>query len=100
MVRGGAECKLVEVAGNVQQSCAFTTVPLTAFGWHTTHVDSHSFINAAGATFPTDAVLARMRLDKKNAGGKLRFILPTRLGEVRLFDDVPEEGVAAVLNGE
>lgn len=51
----------------------------------------------AGTSFPPDAVIARMRLDKKNAGGKLRFILPTRLGEVRLFDDVPEEDVAAVL---
>ena len=27
----------------------------------------------------------------------MRFILPTRLGEVALFDDVPENDVRAVL---
>ncbi|HJZ56850.1 MAG TPA: 3-dehydroquinate synthase [Gemmataceae bacterium] len=47
----------------------------------------------------TDDQLAVMRRDKKAAGGRLRFILPTRLGEVRLFDDVPEEQVRAVLEG-
>ena len=52
------------------------------------------------AVFPPDQVLARMRLDKKNAAGKLRFILPVRLGEVRLFDDVPEQDVTGVLQAE
>ena len=32
-----------------------------------------------------------MRSDKKAAGGQMRFVLPKRLGEVALFDDVPEE---------
>lgn len=40
--------------------------------------------------WPTDELLAIMRRDKKNHGGKLRFVLPTRLGEVKLFDDVPD----------
>ena len=31
-----------------------------------------------------DAILAAMRLDKKNASGKLRFVLPTRIGQVEL----------------
>lgn len=47
--------------------------------------------------FSPEEVLSRMRLDKKNVGGKLRFILPTRLGEVKLFDDVSEQDVAAAL---
>jgi 3-dehydroquinate synthase len=47
--------------------------------------------------FPTEDVIGRMRLDKKNAGGQLRFVLPVQLGEVRLFDDVLEEDVEAVL---
>lgn len=47
--------------------------------------------------FSVDDILSRMRLDKKNVGGKLRFILPTRLGEVKLFDDVPEQDVASAL---
>ena len=42
-----------------------------------------------GMSFPPADILSRMRLDKKNTAGRLRFILPTRLGEVKLFDDVP-----------
>ncbi|MBY0524911.1 MAG: 3-dehydroquinate synthase [Gemmataceae bacterium] len=38
-----------------------------------------------------------MRSDKKSVAGQLRFILPRRLGEVALFDDVPEHDVIAVL---
>jgi 3-dehydroquinate synthase len=47
----------------------------------------------------TDELLAVMRRDKKAAAGKLRFILPTRLGEVKLVDDVPEVLVRDVLEG-
>jgi 3-dehydroquinate synthase len=47
--------------------------------------------------WPVDELLAVMRLDKKAVAGRLRFVLPTRLGEVALFDDVPEEDVRAVL---
>ena len=35
--------------------------------------------------------------DKKTVAGRLRFVLPRRLGEVALFDDVPEEDVRQVL---
>jgi 3-dehydroquinate synthetase len=38
-----------------------------------------------------------MRTDKKAAAGRLRFVLPRRLGEVALFDDVPEDDVRRVL---
>jgi len=44
-----------------------------------------------------DGLLSTMRSDKKAMGGKMRFILPRRLGEVALFDDVPEEDVRASL---
>jgi 3-dehydroquinate synthase len=44
-----------------------------------------------------DALLSVMRRDKKNVGGRLRFILPTRLGHVAPFDDVPEAQVREVL---
>lgn len=47
--------------------------------------------------WPVDDLLATMRKDKKAVGGRMRFILPTRLGEVRLFDDVPEAEVRAIL---
>ena len=42
-------------------------------------------------------LVATMRKDKKAVGGRMRFILPTRLGEVALFDDVPEPDVRTVL---
>jgi 3-dehydroquinate synthase len=44
-----------------------------------------------------EALIAVMRRDKKNIGGRLRFVLPTRIGEVRVFDDVPETQVRDVL---
>lgn len=40
-----------------------------------------------------DDLLAAMRHDKKVAHGRLRFVLPTRLGHVELVDDVPEREV-------
>ena len=38
-----------------------------------------------------------MKLDKKSVGGRLRFILPNRIGEVAIRDDVPDEYVRSVL---
>jgi 3-dehydroquinate synthase len=46
---------------------------------------------------PVEELLAVMRVDKKAVAGRLRFVLPRRLGEVALFDDVPEKDVRAVL---
>lgn len=45
-----------------------------------------------------DSLLARMQLDKKTVGGKLRFVLPSRLGHVELVDGVPSAEVTAVLS--
>ena len=45
-------------------------------------------------------LLAAMRLDKKVAHGRLRFVLPTRMGHVELVGDVPEAEVVAVLRRE
>jgi 3-dehydroquinate synthase len=47
--------------------------------------------------WPADELLAVMRSDKKAEAGRLRFVLPVRLGEVALFDDVSEDDVRAVL---
>jgi 3-dehydroquinate synthase len=44
-----------------------------------------------------DALLATMRADKKALAGKMRFILPRRIGQVALFDDVPENQVRQML---
>ena len=48
-------------------------------------------------TFPSDlspeALCDAMYLDKKTLGGKLRLILPTRIGEVVIRDDVDDQHV-------
>ena len=44
-----------------------------------------------------EAVLDRMQLDKKSVGGTIRFVLPSRIGDVELVDTVPVEEVRAVL---
>jgi 3-dehydroquinate synthase len=50
-----------------------------------------------GVDVPTSTLIDRMRLDKKSVGGKLRFILPTRMGHVETVRDVPEAAVDKVL---
>jgi 3-dehydroquinate synthase len=49
--------------------------------------------------WPADELLAAMRSDKKAEAGKLRFVLPVRLGEVRLFDGVSDAEARAALGG-
>jgi 3-dehydroquinate synthase len=50
--------------------------------------------------WPVEDLLRAMRADKKALAGRLRFILPLRLGEVALFDDVPEDEVADILEDD
>jgi 3-dehydroquinate synthase len=50
-----------------------------------------------GLSFSADEMLGRMRLDKKSVGGNLRFVLPTQIGEVKVFADINEDDVRAVL---
>jgi len=45
-----------------------------------------------------DRILQTMMHDKKVEHGRLRFVLPSRLGHVELVGDVPEEHVRAVLS--
>ena len=49
------------------------------------------------AELSADAILESMRLDKKTEGGKLRFVLPSKLGRVEVVKDVPEEIVREVI---
>ena len=46
-----------------------------------------------GLTLGTDTVVNAMFFDKKVAGGKLRLILPERIGAVTIRNDVPLEAV-------
>jgi 3-dehydroquinate synthase len=47
--------------------------------------------------WPVADLLATMRSDKKALAGRLRFILPERLGQVALCRDVAETEVREVL---
>ncbi len=51
----------------------------------------------APRVWPVDELIAVMRNDKKASAGRLRFVLPRRIGEAALFDDVPEADVRRVL---
>ena len=48
----------------------------------------------------TDALLETMLHDKKTVGGRLRFILPTRIGSVDIRGDVQTEDIRRVLAEE
>lgn len=50
------------------------------------------------AAWSADALLEAMRRDKKNVAGRIRLILPTRLGHVAPFEDVTESQVREVLS--
>ncbi len=52
----------------------------------------------SGSRWSNDDVISRMRLDKKSEAGKLRFVLPTRMGHVELVDGVDETLVRACLD--
>jgi 3-dehydroquinate synthase len=41
--------------------------------------------------------IGHMRKDKKNQQGKIRFIVPTQLGQCALVDDVSDEAVSQLI---
>lgn len=43
------------------------------------------------------SLIGRTRVDKKAAGGRVRYILPTRLGDVTMVNDVSDDTVREVL---
>ena len=54
-------------------------------------------VSLPAGTWPPEELIARMRLDKKSESGRLRFVLPTRIGHVELVDGVEEPLVQEVL---
>lgn len=89
-VAAGMVCasRLAERLGRVDAELTRRQVALLeAFGLPT----------AAKPEWPADDLLAVMRRDKKARAGRLRFVLPSRLGHVELVDDVPEALVREVL---
>jgi len=53
----------------------------------------------SGVEVAAEDLVALMARDKKALDGRLRFVLPTRLGQVELVDDVPTPLVREVLAG-
>lgn len=51
----------------------------------------------APAAWNANTLIDTMRSDKKSLDGRLRFILPRRLGEVALFDNIAADDVRKVL---
>lgn len=49
-------------------------------------------------SWPAETMIDIMRSDKKAQSGKLRFILPTKIGHVSLFDGITESEVREALN--
>ena len=54
---------------------------------------------ALPAGLDADALLARMRLDKKARSGAIRLVLWSGIGRAQVADDVPEAAIRAVLDG-
>jgi 3-dehydroquinate synthase len=54
----------------------------------------------APGPWPADDVVAAMRTDKKNVGGRLRFVLPSRLGAAGLVEGVGEDEARQALVSE
>ena len=65
------------------------------FRFRPSHVSERSTQKSA-RHLVTDLALRKA----KAVAGQMRFVLPRRLGEVALFDDVPESDVTAVLSGK
>jgi 3-dehydroquinate synthase len=63
----------------------------------------HTLIEKTGlptqlpAGLDIDKIVAALQTDKKVKAGKVRFILPTQIGSVRIVDEVPPETVRQVL---
>ena len=51
----------------------------------------------SGLKLPLDEVMKAMLFDKKVKAGKIRFILPDRIGHVVIRDDIPENLVRDAL---
>jgi 3-dehydroquinate synthase len=60
-------------------------------------LEAFSLPTAMRTAWPTDDLIAIMQRDKKALAGRMRFILPTRIGEVKLVDGVSESLVRDVL---
>ena len=90
------------------EAVAWGMIAATRLAAATNRIDTHSarrIINAVRAVGPLPAITARgknilqlLRADKKNAEGLIHFVLPTRIGQVEIVNDVPETLIVAVID--
>ena len=57
----------------------------------------HVGLPTQSPAYDADTVWQVMHTDKKKQAGRLRFILPRKIGVVDIFNDVPESAVKAIL---
>lgn len=58
---------------------------------------THSWGRLPGVTVETDKALRLLKFDKKAEAGVVHFVLPVRIGEVKIGNNVPESAIAAAM---
>lgn len=56
-----------------------------------THVIHQAQLPTGGLKLPVQSIIDAMAFDKKVKSGRIRFVLPTRIGQVTIRDDVPPD---------
>ncbi|HQR41213.1 MAG TPA: 3-dehydroquinate synthase [Gemmatales bacterium] len=82
------ECRLAEKLGMIDDALTQRLIKL---------LSRFQLPTAVSRRWSVDAMVEAMRHDKKNVGGKMRFVLPTRLGEVQAGYEVEAEIVQQLL---
>ena len=59
----------------------------------------HLPVSATGLGLPPDKLLQAMLHDKKTSGGKIRVVLPVRIGHAEVFDNIPADHLEEALCG-
>jgi 3-dehydroquinate synthase len=80
--------KLAHMRGSVTESELARVEALIA---------SYNLPVSAPETMTSEQFIGHMRKDKKNQQGKIRFIVPTKLGQCALVDDVSDEAVSQLI---
>lgn len=57
-------------------------------------LDAVGLPTSASDLAPTPVLLDKMRVDKKVAGGKIRLVLPRKMGDIVITSDVPDAAIA------
>ena len=83
MARAGFSGDMAVTLGMLDEAC----------GHRITRVIDCAGLPVAGMSLSVNDVIHSMFFDKKVKAGKVRFILPDRIGHVVIRDDVPPETV-------